>query len=323
METAGARGSGLSQPGAGVMLCIIGERGCHLMRLEGHEPLPGTLLDDIGSLRSSAHGVSDCSGPGVGPRRLRFQVGDADEIEVFGPDVGALKGLWVAPEAGEWGVEAVTLQSSARPDEAARFESDPGLVLGARGEPTAVELLPRAPREPADPEAVAAARAAGLAEWRALKIRALLGTGALAAVAVGGGLLWGGEADALAIAAGGVAGLAYLWLLEAGVDAVGGPSEAGDGAEGADPEGALSRAAGSPVIRAALVATAALSAATNLAGGALSEGGGLPAEDARLLIEGAGGFLCYKFGVLLAGASPKFASEESASASNTDIAESR
>ena len=294
VETARWRGSGLSQPGAGVMMCIIGERGGHLFKLEGHEPLPGTLLDDLGSLRSSARGVPECTGPSAGPRRPRFQAGDWDEIEVFGPDVGELRGLWVAPEAGEWGPEAITLSSSADPEGSARFESAPGLVLGARGEPVAVELLPGAPVAPPDPAAVAAARAAGLEEWQRLKSRALLGTGAATAAVAGGALVWGGQADAVAVSAGGAAGLVYLWLLEAGVDAV--------GVEG---EGILARVAGSPVLRAALVAVAALAAAWGLAGGALSEGKGLPAEDARILLECAGGFLCYKLGVLLAGMSPQ------------------
>jgi hypothetical protein len=287
------------------MMCIIGERGGHLLKLEGHEPLPGTLQDDLGSLRSSAHGVSECTGPSSGPRRPRFQVGDWDEIEVFGPDVGGLRGLWVAPEAGEWGLEAITLSSSANPEGSARFESAPGLVLGARGQPAAVELLPSAPTAPPDPAAVAAARAAGLEEWQHLKSRALLSTGAAAAAMAGGALVWGSQADSLAVTAGGAAGLAYLWLLEAGVDAVSGTAGGDAAVQTAEGEGALARVAGSPVLRAALVAAAALAAAWSLTGGALSEGNGLPAEDARLLLEGTGGFLCYKLGVLLAGASPQ------------------
>ncbi len=111
------------------------------------------------------------------------------------------------------------------------------------------------------------------------------------------------------MSAGGAAGLAYLWLLEAGVDAVGGTAGGEAAAQTAEGEGALARAAGSPVLRAALVAAAALAAAGSLAGGALSEGNGLPAEDARLLLEGAGGFLCYKLGVLLAGVSPQLSSQ--------------
>ncbi|CAM6103518.1 unnamed protein product [Calypogeia fissa] len=80
--------SSLSEPNAGILLTMIGEDGNAAMhKISGTEE----------------------SGGDAGKSSLRFQRGAVDSMIVAGPDLGRLAALWIAPEAGTWRLEKVSV----------------------------------------------------------------------------------------------------------------------------------------------------------------------------------------------------------------------
>jgi hypothetical protein len=249
----------------------------------------------------------------------RGERGASDLLRVPAPpDFGAPAAVWLAPERGTWRVDACAvsvdggeplLRYLAAPDA-------PGFAPGS----AATELLPAGsaafPRRTRAQRA--AARAASMAAYEALKTRLLGVTAALALPGAALAAKLGGTHAAAPFAVGAAAGLLYLLLLERGVDALPGADDAWDGGEHdersdasaapdqsappAEPAAAASGGVGGTGAgtRLALVALAALVGARQLASG--SEGGAADVGALRVeLAAGAAGFLLYKLAVLVVG----------------------
>lgn len=201
--------------------------------------------------RSAADGGSEGAGKAAAPRdpaplRPRFQRGSVDEVSFAAPDLGSpLAACVVSPHGGfgpngsdksTWRVDEVSVATTSQQQPpggpAARFVFRGEAAGGSRGAIAAAAVPPGAVVVGAGdrasvltPRQAEALRAVGLERYAWLKGRALANAAALAAA--GTALLLAAapgrpEAAALPFLAGGGAGLLYGWLLQAGVDAVGG-----------------------------------------------------------------------------------------------------
>ena len=288
--TSPGRGAGLKDPGAGVLVALVGEAGQVCLQRIGPDFAAHSIDDDLRDLRAGPHDVAG----GSRWARRRFDAGAEDEVHVFGPDVGPLAALWVAPEAGRWALDSVTVAAH----DGRSYFFPCGQAMGGRGEEAALQLRPRPRPEDLSPAERAARRRAyeaGMAGYAALKGRALGATAALAAAGAAAAAALAGPADGATVAAGGLSGLLYLALLERGVDALAAEEGKGEGAWG--PAGVLGKVAAAPATRVAL-ACGALYGAVQLSRDAA---GGV---DGARIAEAAAGFLAYKVGIVLSGLLP-------------------
>ncbi|GBF87634.1 hypothetical protein Rsub_00345 [Raphidocelis subcapitata] len=327
------RGSALSDPNAGVSVCLVAADGRALLHrvppvndpqetLRSMDELCAIVTDEVGAncvVAASSPPPAFPAGKEPVPRP-RFQEGARDEVSVLAPELGPLAAVMVAPEGGSWTLEEVNVSSSrtgaierfvcrrqlgGRRGEAAAYLTPvpPGAVVYGSGE--AARILTK--------EQAAALRIASLSDYSDLKQRLLLATALLAAGGSGIAALASGPAAAVPFALGGCAGLAYQYLLQVGADtavasaavaarAAAAP-EGTDAAAAAEPDagafGGARRALGSGPLRFAALALAALSAASALVqqrGGDAVPASRAAGESLSSLVLGAPGAEAWQFG---------------------------
>eukprot|EP00879_Flechtneria_rotunda_P005442 GHRR01005735.1.p1 GENE.GHRR01005735.1~~GHRR01005735.1.p1 ORF type:complete len:405 (+),score=150.85 GHRR01005735.1:874-2088(+) len=240
LSTSYDRGAALSEPYAGVNVCLVGKNGSAIL----HRILP--VNDPEGNRRAmeqvcdvaGADTGADCSAlssrdkepswPG-GKRpqvKPRFQEGSVDEVSFLAPELGSLAAIMLAPEGGTWMCNEVDVFSS-RTKHSDRFVCRQRLG-GRKGDP-AVYLTPVPPNAVVygtgdaariiTKEQAAALRAISLADYGGLKARLLLITSLLTVGGSGVAAAAAGTDAAVPFAIGGMAGLVYQLLLQLGVDA--------------------------------------------------------------------------------------------------------
>lgn len=91
--------SEISDSNAGVLLGVIGQHGkCFICRIS---PL------DVSDTASVNLPSKECFSKILSQKR--FQKGSSDVITFNGPDLGRLEAVWIAPEAGTWRMEEITI----------------------------------------------------------------------------------------------------------------------------------------------------------------------------------------------------------------------
>lgn len=280
--------AGLSIPNAGIMVSLIGEGGEALFQ----RILP-VQEDNSGS--------------------PRFQRGAADVVHFRGPNIGLISALWIAPEAGTWQLGQVTVtmmpcedhgESASRKGLCYMFNAR-DIVLGDGEDISAAELKPyqvfecnaledlaviKAPTEPPKtPQDSARLREASMREYEALKLFLLGSTAGMVGVGTLGLYLLGAPDSAQGFAAGGAAGLVYLFLIQRAVDQLPGPQNVQkNGSVFSNLKVKTPAASFALVVGVALVVTRAAQASTVIS---------LPPQE---LLAGALGFFTSKVAVFLA-----------------------
>lgn len=237
--TSFVRGSALSDPNAGVNVCLIGHDGRAVLHRVPPVNDPREALnsmDDICSVAAEEVGANcvvaasspaPTWAPGKEPApRLRFQEGSRDEVSILAPELGPLAAVMVSPEGGSWALEEVNV-SSSRTNHIDRFVCREQLG-GRKGEPAAY-LMPVPPGAVVygsgqgarilTKEQAAALRCASMSDYKDMKQRLLVATALLTAGGSGIAALASGPAAAVPFALGGCAGLLYQYLLQVGADA--------------------------------------------------------------------------------------------------------
>lgn len=327
--TSFVRGSALSDPNAGVNVCLIGHDGRAVLHRVPPVNDPREALnsmDDICSVAAEEVGANcvvaasspaPTWAPGKEPApRLRFQEGSRDEVSILAPELGPLAAVMVSPEGGSWALEEVNV-SSSRTNHIDRFVCREQLG-GRKGEPAAY-LMPVPPGAVVygsgqgarilTKEQAAALRCASMSDYKDMKQRLLVATALLTAGGSGIAALASGPAAAVPFALGGCAGLLYQYLLQVGADAAVASSTGAGGPPAAAPradDGPLEiswrgarRALGSGAFRVALLALSALAAASALVhqqpqdGAAASRAAG---ESVAQLVLGAPGAEAWQLG---------------------------
>lgn len=211
---------------------------------------------------------------------VRGLPGGVDTLSVPAPQsLGAPARIWLAPERGTWGVTSATVGVGEGTD-ALRFTGTGG-----------PELRPAAPEVIRTPEQRQAQRQAGMKAYTSLKQRLVGVTAALSVIGGAAAQQLGGEHAALPFLVGAAAGIAYLALLERGVDSL----KAGDEQSASSQDGAAQGTGAAS--RLAFVIVLAVVAAHLFA----DRAGGDPASLRIELASGALGFLTYKVAVLAVG----------------------
>lgn len=205
----------LSIANAGIMLSLIGEGG-------------EALVQRILPVEEKANDVV-----------LRFQRGAVDVVHFRGPNLGRISALWIAPEAGTWRLEQVTVTMTPCEDTEKglfhRFNAR-DVLLGDGEDTPAVELKPSQVLErngtedlalaesPKDYSPVKAAqesarlREESMREYASLKLFLLGSTAGMVGVGTLGLYLLNAPDLAEGFAFGGGVGLVYLFLIQRAVD---------------------------------------------------------------------------------------------------------
>ncbi|KAF6257027.1 hypothetical protein COO60DRAFT_1526268 [Scenedesmus sp. NREL 46B-D3] len=277
LTTSWDRGAALSEPMAGINICLISRGGnAVLHRISPlNDPRDNMqVMQHICSLVGEESGA-DCSvssmdaaawpaGKEPAPK-LRFQEGSVDEVSFVAPELGDLAAIMVAPEGGSWMCDEVDV-SSSRTSHTDRFVCRKRLG-GRKGEPAAY-VTPVPPNavvygsgEAArviTKEQAAVLQAMSLADYSALKSRLLVTTALLTLGGSGIATLASGVDAAVPFAVGGAAGFLYQLLLQLGADAAHGrgAAVAADGQQGF--QARVVQLLGGSAVRLALLTFAAL-----------------------------------------------------------------
>lgn len=253
MVTSMQRGAAMSEPMAGIHICLVSKDGRGVL----HRVAPISDPEEQQAIMHSICAVAEpdvganCeilspSGPGpalppprspAGPKR-RFQEGSVDEVCLLAPDLGPLEAVMVATEGGSWVLDECDVWSS-RTNHLDRFVCRRRLG-GRAGEPAAY-LVPVPPDAVVygsgdaamilTKEEAAAVQRMSMSSYSELKHRLLLATALLTAGGSGLAAVASGVDAAIPFALGGLAGLLYQFLLQVGTDAM--VASAGAGLAGA------------------------------------------------------------------------------------------
>ncbi|XVF69797.1 hypothetical protein PTKIN_Ptkin11bG0110200 [Pterospermum kingtungense] len=234
LRTSNMYGSSLSNINAGILLCLIDEKGDSIL-----QRIPAYLL-----IKHSAESENM-----VEPEILNFQRGSADEFVFEGPKLGEVQALWISIESGQWRLGGVSLlilnrsQSSLGEDFGEKnfeyvgakydFEVD-DILLGEGGDETMVELRPclvtelsgpnvsmmlgKGFRQPTSPLSDRTSNEKSMKEYADLKFSLLLYDAVLIFVGTSLASFSIGESAAFAFLLGGIIGFLYLLLLQRSVD---------------------------------------------------------------------------------------------------------
>lgn len=322
LSTGMQRGAALSDPTAGIMLCLVSGNGTALLHRVPRVNDPEITEQEVRNICSSIdeegagancavalHAAAKHRMSGVGPR-LRFQEGAVDEISFCAPELGPLAALMVGPEQGRWVCEEVDV-SSSRTGHTDRFVCRE--ALGEGGREAAAYLRPVPPGSLVygsgdSAVVVTKAQAAQLyrmnmAQYRQLKAQLVAATAVLVGLGSGMAYAAGGRDLALPFALGGASGVLYQYMLQVAVDSVGSGAAAYEDGSAGGP--GLRLALGNPAVRVALAAGALLGATALLpllgsdVEQAAQAAGSAPSvfrvqQIAACLV----GFLCYKAAVV-------------------------
>uniref|UniRef100_A0A383VRU7 DUF7755 domain-containing protein n=1 Tax=Tetradesmus obliquus TaxID=3088 RepID=A0A383VRU7_TETOB len=239
LTTSWDRGAALSEPMAGVNVCLISKDGSAVLHRIApvNDPRDNLqVMQQICSLVGEESGA-DCSSvssmdapvwpAGKEPvAKLRFQEGAVDEVSFVAQELGDLAAIMLAPEGGSWMCDEVDV-SSSRTSHTDRFVCRKRLG-GRKGEPAAY-LTPVPPdavvygsgegARVITKEQAAVLQAMSLADYSALKSRLLITTSLLTLGGSGVAAVASGVEAAVPFAIGGMAGLLYQLLLQLGADA--------------------------------------------------------------------------------------------------------
>ncbi|EOY32326.1 Lipase/lipooxygenase, putative isoform 3 [Theobroma cacao] len=233
LQTSRMYGSSLSNINAGILLCLIDEKGDSIL-----QRIPAYLLiEDPAKLENVTE-----------PETLYFQRGSVDEFVFEGPNLGKVEALWISLESGQWrlgGVSLIILNAS-QPS----FEEDYGenvefigskynfkvdeILLGEGGDESMVELRPclvtelsgpnlfkmfsKGFSQPTLPLSDQISNEKSMKEYADLKFSLLLYDAVLIFVGTSFASFSIGESSALAFLLGGISGFLYLLLLQRSVD---------------------------------------------------------------------------------------------------------
>ncbi|XVE78762.1 hypothetical protein DITRI_Ditri14bG0003900 [Diplodiscus trichospermus] len=226
-------GSSLSNINAGILLCLIDEKGDSIL-----QRIPAYLL-----IEHSAESENM-----VEPERLYFQRGSVDEFVFEGPKLGKVQALWISIESGQWRLGGVSLiiintsQSSLGEDYGENFEyigakydfKVDDILLGGGGDESMVELRPCLITELSGPDVFMmssrdfsqstsplsdrVSNLKSMKEYADLKFSLLLYDAVLIVVGTSFASFSIGESSAFAFLLGGIIGFLYLLLLQRSVD---------------------------------------------------------------------------------------------------------
>ncbi|XVE78761.1 hypothetical protein DITRI_Ditri14bG0003900 [Diplodiscus trichospermus] len=233
LRTSNMYGSSLSNINAGILLCLIDEKGDSIL-----QRIPAYLL-----IEHSAESENM-----VEPERLYFQRGSVDEFVFEGPKLGKVQALWISIESGQWRLGGVSLiiintsQSSLGEDYGENFEyigakydfKVDDILLGGGGDESMVELRPCLITELSGPDVFMmssrdfsqstsplsdrVSNLKSMKEYADLKFSLLLYDAVLIVVGTSFASFSIGESSAFAFLLGGIIGFLYLLLLQRSVD---------------------------------------------------------------------------------------------------------
>ncbi|KAK8630184.1 hypothetical protein V6N13_078989 [Hibiscus sabdariffa] len=231
LQTSNMYGSSLSNINAGILLCLIDEKG-------------DSILQRIPASSFIEHPTE--SKNTVDPEALRFQRGSVDEFGFEGPELGKVQALWIGVESGQWrlgGVSLIILDTSHSPsgeDGGDNFEHGgvkynfkiDDILLGEGGDESMVELRPcfiskllgpddfvnEGFSRPTSPLSDKISNEKSMKEYADLKFSLLLYDAVLIVVGTSFASFSIGESSAFAFLLGGIVGFLYLWLLQKSVD---------------------------------------------------------------------------------------------------------
>ncbi|GMI74277.1 hypothetical protein like AT1G55280 [Hibiscus trionum] len=227
LQTSNMYGSSLSNINAGILLCLIDEKGNSIL-----QRIPASLFIESKNT--------------VNPESLHFQRGSVDEFVFAGAELGNVRALWIGVESGQWrlgGVSLIILDTSQSPfgeDEGENFEHGgvkydfkvDDILLGEGGDDSMVELRPCFITElsgpddfvngglsqPTLPSSDGISNEKSMKEYADLKFSLLLYDAVLIVVGTSFASFSIGESSAFAFLLGGIVGFLYLWLLQRSVD---------------------------------------------------------------------------------------------------------
>ncbi|KAB5565204.1 hypothetical protein DKX38_005258 [Salix brachista] len=230
--TSNVYGSSLSDPNAGILLCLIDMNGDSILHR-----IPAIL-------KSNSANSMDM----VDSDTLHFQRGSVDEFTFEGPKMGRIKSLWASAESGQWRLDGVSLTvisaSQASPEEndgqeiqytgyQYEFETD-GVLLGEGSDISMVELrschvsdlsgvdpstlLSKSSSMSTSPPGSNISNKESMREYAGLKLSLLSYDAMLVFVGAAIAGFSAGENAAFAFLIGGIGGFLYLLLLQRSVD---------------------------------------------------------------------------------------------------------
>ncbi|KAJ6934760.1 hypothetical protein NC651_009683 [Populus alba x Populus x berolinensis] len=230
--TSNVYGSSLSDPNAGILLCLIDSNGDSVLHR-----IPAISESNSANLKDMVE--SDT---------LHFQRGSVDEFTFEGPKMGRIESLWVSVESGQWRLDGVSLAvisaSQASPEEIDgqeiqytgcqyEFETD-DVLLGEGSDISMVELrschvsdlsgvdpstlLSKSPSMSTSPPGSNVSNEESMREYADLKLSLLSYDAMLIFVGTTITGFSAGENAAFAFFIGGIGGFLYLLLLQRSVD---------------------------------------------------------------------------------------------------------
>lgn len=220
-------GSNVSDLNAGILLCLIDEKGNSIL-----QRIPSSLMTDHD--HSKEKDILD------GPEILLFQRGSFDEFVFKGPKLGRLEAVWLSVDSGQWRVGILNLyvisQLKSEGEElqymGLKFEF-PGedILLGEGSDKSMVELRPCLITEVSGIEPLSFLNESSnlatidsitneesMKEYADLKLSLLTYDALLILAGTSVSSFSAGENAGLAFLAGGVLGFLYLLLLQRSVD---------------------------------------------------------------------------------------------------------
>ncbi|KAL5708508.1 hypothetical protein ACHQM5_019299 [Ranunculus cassubicifolius] len=304
LSTSSMFGSGLSDLGAGILLCLIDENGDSVLQRISASSV-GTLKE--GDLQE-----------------ICFQRGSVDEFIFKGPKLERIKALWVGLESGRWRLGGVSLTTiHGRQDQSEDAESDNGLhyafesediPIGEGEDTSIIELKPTHITELSGLSLLNLSTTTqsntntllnlellnqeSMKEYADLKSSLLLYDSLLIFAGTSISAIFFSEKAGLAFLTGGVLGFLYLLLLQKSVDGL--PSSASMSTN-VEEDNVFDR-----VLKQLKNPVTSLALAVAIAGVAVRYGSGdMPIElTAQEILVGMTGFLVCKVAVLLAAFKP-------------------
>uniref|UniRef100_A0A9I9DA49 DUF7755 domain-containing protein n=1 Tax=Cucumis melo TaxID=3656 RepID=A0A9I9DA49_CUCME len=233
ISTSKLYGSSLSDMNAGVLLCLIDEKG-------------NSILQRISPSLVTDHGHSKENDILIGPEILLFQRGSFDEFVFKGPKLGRLEAVWLSVDSGQWRVGSLSLyvisQLKYEGEElqymGLKFEFPAeDILLGEGSDKSMVELRPCLVSEVSEIEPLSfltqssnvatidsITNEESMKEYAVLKLSLLAYDALLIVAGTSVSSFLDGENAGLAFFGGGVLGFLYLLLLQRSVDELPSPT---------------------------------------------------------------------------------------------------
>ncbi|KAE8660328.1 Lipase/lipooxygenase, putative isoform 2 [Hibiscus syriacus] len=206
LQTSNMYGSSLSNINAGILLCLIDEKGNSIL-----QRIPASLFSEHPTELKNT----------LDPETLHFERGSIDEFVFEGAELGKVKALWI-------GVESDDGESLEHGGVKYDFEVD-DILLGEGGDDSMVELRPFITElsgqnilvnegfsQPTSSLSDRITNEKSMKEYADLKFSLLLYDAVLIVVGTSFASFSIGESSAFAFLLGGIVGFLYLWSLQRG-----------------------------------------------------------------------------------------------------------